>query len=274
MKLKAVWTCCLVAAGFLCGGGKVSAQTRYDILRATYASQGNTTLGTLSDAGWESLRVTDDKYWTAFPTPTAGNPTPVTIWGEVKFSSGNYAIGIENPAGTLYQSVGAVTGTSVLNPATLANPSGTINNSDVKIYDTTGGVYTTPESGGPPAGSVGFEVALGSSLDPWAWTITNIGSVTAGVTPVATHADLTSSTDTPDSMIAYRYVAPNGVEHYILMWDGGDAAGDNYSSLVLDVTGVQNPEPTSMALMGLGSLGLIGYRLRRRLTAKSEATAS
>jgi len=56
------------------------------------------------------------------------------------------------------------------------------------------------------------------------------------------------------------------------MWDT-DGTLDNYNSLVVEVFGVQNPEPASMTLMGLGLVGLVGYGVRCVRRRKAAVTA-
>jgi hypothetical protein len=261
----------MIAAGVLFAGGTAKAQNQYQVLESLYGSQFPGSTATAA-------------YWNQYLTSgkTFLGSGFVTVQAEVAFSGGkNFILGTTAPDGSAYSSYGAITG------STTGTGTGPYNSSGVHTYVSNGltgtvaGTFFQTGTGGttPPIGTVGFT----PSANPFSFTVSALpkGTIFSGETIAAYNAangtsftsfdqlaesqTLLSSSNTAD-MVAYRLVL-NGQIHYILMWntDGaGDLTSGNYTSLVFDVTGVQNPEPASLALMGFGALGLLGYKIRRR----------
>jgi hypothetical protein len=85
-----------------------------------------------------------------------------------------------------------------------------------------------------------------------------------------------------DHMIAFRIKEPPqlgvgnaygrpATSRYVLAWEDLTGLGDkDYNDLVVEVSGVAPvPEPGTMALFGIGSLGMAFWRWRRRRTLRS-----
>jgi len=269
-------TACLVVGGTASAAPTVDP-SKYDILNTIYGTYYG---GPQSNSFWDSKLQSSDKYWSALSDP-------ITVNAEVKFSSGNYVLGIQDPAATTFQAYGAVTGTSSWPGGT--NP---FNNSGVKTYQLNndddpgqGRFQVTGSNASNPPNQNGT-ISFSPSSDPWAWTVfsTNTAGFVANTKISTAHPGYTSwsqyyaattpaserytsATDSPDSMLAYR-LSLMGETHYVYFWNVPGDGGNAYNDLVLDVTAVQNPEPASLALMGLGAVGLLGYRLRRRGATK------
>jgi len=292
MKLRTspIWV--LAISACLMAGETASAAdpTRYDILQKIYGSQFAGSSATA--AFWDQKLIADDKYWSSL-----ADDGSVTVAAEVKFSSGNYVLGIQNPTGTNFQAYGAVTGSS-----TWAGGASGFSNSGVKTYqlngerDEDGNVVPgqgkferTGQNPSTPSGTINFT----PTSDPWAWNVFKTQTagfvpdkkISAAGSPYNTYdtwsdyyaantptSERYSSTDSPDHMLTYRLDLGDGGIHYIYMWNTtGDLGNFAGNDLVLDVAAVKNPEPTSLALMGLGAAGLFGYRLRRRAAAAKAA---
>lgn len=241
------------------------------------------TLYTGSSAGqWE--QVQDDKLWYREP-----ENTNTQIFARVKQASGTFVLGTSDPNGawnqfSIFGAIIGAQGANSTNPSALSAFSTTITSQGNRFGNAEGGAMQVS----------GFQ------SDPWSWDVWGLddglsnNTITSGKLVNTLTFDnnrrFRSMTDgSQNYMVAYRYNGSiNGSEwaynRYVLMWAlpdfNSESVNDNsnYQGLVLDVTGVRNPEPTSMALMGLGIAGLAGYGARwmrrRKGTAVEAETAA
>lgn len=277
MKLRSLLTCMFIALGSLWGSGTANAQTptQYQILETLYGSQFPGSSATA--AFWNKYLVNGSTF------STVGSS--VSLQASVAFSSGqDMVLGTTNAGGGAAQIYGALTGKT-----TWAGGNSPYNSSSATTYKFVGtgsnAFFSATGQGGttPPIGTISFHPAS----NPFAWTVTSLqtpGTIQDGETiadynsshgtnyaswaaliAAQTAPPVASSMNSSD-MVAYGLML-NGQINYILMWNlegQGSLATGNYTDLVLDVTGVKNPEPTSLALMGFGAVGLLGYKIRRR----------
>lgn len=283
MRLRNALVCSLIALGTLFGSGVAKAQpNQYQILQTLYGSE---VPGSSATAAFWNKFLVSNSVSTAIGSS-------VSLKAEVAFSAGqDMVLGTTTAGGGGAQIYGALTGKTTGNynssSATLYKFVGTGSNS---FFSSTGQGGTTP-----PIGTISFHPAN----NPFAWTVTSLqtpGTIQDGETigdynsahgtNYASWAALVSAQQTSTAtsmnssdMVTYGLML-NGQLNYILMWnlegqgtlgDPVTGAGGNYTDLVMDVTGVQNPEPASLALMGFGALGLLGYKVRRR--GKSQTPA-
>jgi hypothetical protein len=114
----------------------------------------------------------------------------------------------------------------------------------------------TPGQSGNP-----FEFALQVGGTGGAIYSQNLTSVGSGVTD-----------DGVEHLAEFQITGGANAGALVLAWEDGPAgqfapgvAGDgDYNDLVIQINVLSVPEPSTMALAGLGALGLIGYGLRRR----------
>jgi hypothetical protein len=274
MKLRSVLACTLAAFGTLFGGGIAKAQpNQYQVLQNLYGSE---------VAGSSATAAFWNKYLISGSNFSAIGST-VSLKADVAFSAGqDMVLGTTTPGGSNAQMFGALTGKTVLGAGNVYD------SSSASVYKFVGtgsnAFFSSTGQGGttPPIGTISFHPAN----NPFAWTVSSLqtaGTIQDGesisdynaanhtnyATWAAAVAAQTASTATSMNsadMVAYQ-LDLNGQINYVLMWNlegQGNLGNGNYTDLVLDVTGVKNPEPTSLALMGFGALGLLGYKVRRR----------
>lgn len=253
----------LAVIGAAFSGGSAKAQNMYDILAGLTNNQINSTNATAS-------QVLPAGLWTAI------NPSQVNLLTEVAYANsglgnGSIVLGAGTQGGSPVNVIGAITGQSVV---TGSGASTLINNGSMNTYANASGTFVNSVSAGLPDGTIGF--APPTNPFTWAAAISST-TVTNGtaVTTVGTPTYLTSLSS--NNFVAYKFTynaGPlTGQTYYILMFNlssnPGSLVTGNYDNLVLEVQaagsgGVSNPEPTSLALMGLGGFGLLGYKIRRR----------
>jgi hypothetical protein len=71
---------------------------------------------------------------------------------------------------------------------------------------------------------------------------------------------------------AFRITSGDDTGKYLISFESPSVSGATFTFVAL-VGGVVNPEPASMAMLGSGLFGLLGYRLRSRRKAVQEAAA-
>jgi len=275
MKLRSALTFTLIALGTFFGSGIAKAQpNQYQVLQNLYGS--DLAGSSATAAFWNKYLVSGSTF--------AAIGSNVSLKAEVAFSSGqDMVLGTTTPGGGGAQVIGALTGKT-----TWAGGNSPYDSSSASVYKYVGSgsnaFFSSTGQGGttPPIGTISFHPAN----NPFAWTVSSLqtaGTIQDGesisdynsahstnyATWAAAVAAQTTSTATSTSsadMVAYGLML-NGQMNYILMWNlegQGNLGTGNYTDLALDVTGVKNPEPTSLALMGFGALGLLGYKIRRR----------
>src|SRR5262249_27776110 len=82
--------------------------------------------------------------------------------------------------------------------------------------------------------------------------------------PVGYHSDdpISASSTWDNTTISGLGLSPG-----TYTWTSGSAANGTADDLVINVPGTATPEPASITLFGLGSLGLLGYGWRKRIQA-------
>jgi len=261
MKLRNALTFSLVALGTVFGSGIAKAQNQntYNTLQSLYGSD---FAGSSATAGFWNKYLAPGGSFTQIGTASLSAEIALNPSGQ------DLVLGTTGSAPI----VGAVTG----------------NGGSASFYKYLGSGTTAfftnvtgPNS--PPIGS--FSLPSGSlGSGPFAWNVTSLktpGTIYDGETVtdynaahgtgystwaqiVAAQGTSTATSTNSDDMITYALMI-NGKMNYILMWNlEGEGSSGSYTDLVVDVTGVKNPEPTSLALMGFGPLGLLGYKIRRR----------
>lgn len=274
------------AVSFFAGKANAQSPTQYDILQTIYGSlvnngQGNgLTVLSPSNANYASNEAALASYWNkdlvsskTWSYLSALNGVTATASIAFNSNNGNYALSTSTPSSTNTTTYGAINGKTTWGGA--GTP---FNNGNVNTFNYGGYVPNTfvKISGGgndPPQGS--GTITFTPPSNPFAFTVNQLNTTISNgtvLTQAQIDADTTSTATSMNSsdMVGYRIVI-DGVVHFALLfnlegtgsYNGGDPNG--YTDLALDVTGVQNPEPTSLAMMGLGAFGLIGYRLRRRV---------
>jgi hypothetical protein len=277
MKVRRLGVCLVAALGFLIASGSANAQTpsQYQILDTLYGSY----VGAPPTAGasfWSNFQVSNSSF-----NNTLNNSASVTLTSEVAFSkAGDQVIGTgpSSPTATNSTSYGAVTGNSTWNGVA----GDAFNNKNMNTFSYSANTFSKVSGGGPsfnppvPNGSFTFEPSAGASAFTVnvlpAGTVKN-GTVMSQSQIGSDTIEFASSTNNAD-MVAYRIVIGGNV-NYVLMWNlsgNGSLSSGNYTDLVLNAS-IQNPEPASLALMGFGAVGLIGYRLRRRRIQPNEVVA-
>jgi hypothetical protein len=211
---------------------------------------------------------------------------------DVKYSSTQVVLGVDSNTGK-YQALGAIYGSDVISST---NP--TVKYSDAAVYavNPSNPKQLVKQTGSSPSltintangfGTFAFDVReyhfAGGNTPAPAATYTAPNNETYSQY-LSTHTFVNGSTqfdtahndngtDGPGGTKGFAiYRLPDSVTgqpSYVLFLSLGNGLGD----LVLQATGVKNPEPSSLALLGLGAVGLAGYRrLRRRDVVPVAAT--
>jgi hypothetical protein len=265
MKIQRIglWILAVLGAAISNGNAKAQTPNQYQILETLYGTYVSNSSATANF--W-------NKYLVSGSTFTAGNPANgVTVTTEVAFPKypANWALSTTTPSGKNTTTFGGVTGTSAWD----GKNGNAFSNSAMRTYTYSNGTFSMQTGGGsnPPSsdGTITFKPVTNTfafTVNPISSTISNGASISQSTIDSQSKSTTVTSTNSSD-MVAYRIMI-GGQVNYILMWNlsgAGSLSSGNYNDLVLDVYGLQNPEPTSLALMGLGAFGLIAYRLRRRI---------
>jgi len=261
MKLRSALTFSLVAVGTVFGSGIAKAQNQntYNTLQSLYGSDFAGSSATA--AFWNPKLVPGGTF-------TQSGTTSLTAEIALNPSGQDLVLGTTGHAPI----VGALTGSGASASFYKYLGSGT----SAFFTNVTG-------SNPPPIGS--FSLSSGTlGSGPFAFTVTSLatpGTIYDGETVtdynsahgtaytnweqiVAAQGTSTAISTNSNDMLDYGLLI-NGKMNNVLMWNlEGEGSTGSYTDLVVDVVGVKNPEPTSLALMGFGAFGLLGYKIRRR----------
>jgi hypothetical protein len=99
------------------------------------------------------------------------------------------------------------------------------------------------------------------------------GTTIGGTTPLTGSYDFVSDIFQTNTVNFFKFAGTspgqftNGLYAQVFLWsEGGDSINLDFSNITLTVTGVSTPlpEPTTMALVSTGLMGMIAGRLRRK----------